>query len=272
MSESNPLVSFIIPYFNAGRTIQETVDSIFYQSYKNFDIWIVNDGSTEPLSIEKLKNFEGNEKIQILHQENAGPSTARNLAIQQSKAEFIVPLDADDLIDSNSIAESLNVFKNREIGIVYGNIQYFGEEKTVKKQADFKMERQLIMNQIAVTALIRKEVFIDIGYYDQFLSKPGLEDWEFWIRVGQSSWKFKKLEMIFFKVRIQNSSRTYQVANNNLNIIKDYVYKKHVNLVMENYENLYYQKKQLIETPDYKIGNFVMAPYRYFKKKIFKNG
>ena len=52
-----PLVSFIIPYFNAGSTIQETIDSIFNQSYTNYDIWLINDGSTDPFSIEKLKEF-----------------------------------------------------------------------------------------------------------------------------------------------------------------------------------------------------------------------
>ena len=55
---SSPLVSFIIPYFNAGTTIQETIDSIFNQSYPNFDIWLINDGSTDQYSIDKLKDFE----------------------------------------------------------------------------------------------------------------------------------------------------------------------------------------------------------------------
>jgi glycosyltransferase involved in cell wall biosynthesis len=59
----SPLVSFIIPYFNAGETIQETIDSIFNQSYINFDIWLINDGSTDTQSIKKLKDFVGNEKI-----------------------------------------------------------------------------------------------------------------------------------------------------------------------------------------------------------------
>ena len=269
---NEPLVSFIIPYFNSGETIQETINSILNQSYKNFDIWIVNDGSTDPFSIQKLKDFEENDKIYIIHQENAGPSVARNLAIQQCKAEFIVPLDADDLIESRSINDSINIFNNPQIGVVYGDIQYFGEERTHKIQSDFILERQLIMNQIAVTALIRKAVYNQVGYYDEFLSKPGLEDWEFWLRVGQSSWKFVKLNTIFFKARLINSSRTYQVANKNIDIIKDYVYKKHAILIMKTFHDLYYQKKQLLETPDYKIGNTVMAPYRYLKKKFFKNG
>lgn len=267
-----PLVSFIIPYYNAGATIQETIDSIFNQSYPHFDIWIINDGSTDPDSIEKLKDYEGNVQIHILHQENAGPSVARNIAIMQSKAEFILPLDADDLIENSSLSESLKIMKNKEVGVVYGNIQFFGDDHTVKEQVNFSLDRQLLMNQVAVTAMIRKSVFTKVGYYDEFLSKPGLEDWEFWIRVGQSDFRFQKLDMIFFKVKINQSSRTYQVANNNIGMIKDFVYKKHINLVMEKYQELFYHKKQILETPDYRIGHLILAPYRFIKKKILKNG
>ena len=96
----NPLVSFIIPYYNSGTTIQETIDSIFNQSYSNFDVWLINDGSTDQYSIDKLKDFEGNEKIHLLNQENAGPSSARNKAILISKADFFVFLDSDDLIET----------------------------------------------------------------------------------------------------------------------------------------------------------------------------
>jgi glycosyltransferase involved in cell wall biosynthesis len=269
---SSPLVSFVIPYYNAGATIQETIDSIFNQSYPNFDIWLINDGSTDPYSIGKLKDFEGNEKIHVLHQENAGPSVARNVAIQQSKADYILPLDADDVIEKSSLSESLKIMKNKEVGVVYGNFQFFGDDNSLKVQFNFSLDRQLLMNQVAVTALIRKSVFTEVGNYDEFLSKPGLEDWEFWIRVGQSAYRFYKLEMIFFKVRTNQSSRTYQVANKNLEMIKDYVYTKHLNLVMEKYQDLFYQKKQLIETPDYRFGHMILAPYRFVKKKILKNG
>jgi glycosyltransferase involved in cell wall biosynthesis len=85
-----PKVSFIVPYFNAGSTIQETIDSILNQSYPNYDIWIVNDGSTDPESIEKLKVFEQHERITIIPQENAGPSVARNVAIQKTNADYIL--------------------------------------------------------------------------------------------------------------------------------------------------------------------------------------
>ena len=208
MNKSNPLVSFIIPYFNAGNTIQETVDSILHQSYPNYDIWIVNDGSTDEKSIEKLKELENLDRVSVLHQENTGPSVARNLAIENIKAEFFVPIDADDLIEENALMDCIAHLKSSlELGAVYGNFTWFGAKQGVKKQSDFLLEKQFLMNQIAVTALIRKKMWKDLGAHDRFLSKPGLEDWEFWLRVGLSDWKLKYLDIPFFKVRVNEHSR-----------------------------------------------------------------
>lgn len=264
-----PLVSFIIPYYNAGATIQETVDSIFNQTYPNFDIWLINDGSTDAYSLEQLKQFEGNEKIHILHQENAGPSVARNTAIKRCAAEYIVPLDADDLIEATAISVCINgATSDKEIGVVYGNLQYFGESNELKIQQVFAIERQLLWNQLAVCCLIRKEVFKSVGFYDEELSKIGLEDWEFWLRVGQSSWKFSKIEQVHFRIRVLGSSRTFEVANKHLTEIKKYVYEKHSDLLAKQFEVLYYEKKMLIETPDYRIGKFILKPYRVLKSLL----
>ena len=266
-----PLVSFIIPYYNAGVTIQETIDSIFNQSYPHFDIWLINDGSTDQLSIDKLKDFEGIEKIHLLNQENAGPSVARNIAIKLCNASYIIPLDADDLIEKTTISECLHLMKSNEnIGIVYGDLKLFGDSNQNKLQQDFLLERQLLWNQVAVCCLIRKDVFISAGFYDENLSKLGLEDWEFWIRAYTFGWSFHHIDSIHFCIRVNLASRTFEVANKNLNEIKNYVYKKHSNLVAKQFEALYYEKKMLSETPDYKIGNLILLPYRFFKTKIKK--
>jgi glycosyltransferase involved in cell wall biosynthesis len=268
----NPLVSFIIPYFNAGSTIQETIDSIFNQSYPNFDVWLINDGSTDQFSIDKLKEFEGNDKIHMLHQENAGPSVARNNAIKLSKAAYIVSLDSDDKIGNNSIFESIEAMKHDlEIGVVYGNLQFFGELAKIQIQEDFIIEKQLLWNQLAVCCLIRKSVFDDVGLYDEQLSKLGLEDWEFWIRVGLSNWKFKKIEAVHFFIRVVSTSRTFEVANTNQNKIKDYVYRKHAKSLIKEYEKKYYAFKMLKESPDYRLGKFILSPYRIIKKKLLRN-
>ncbi len=264
-----PLVSFIIPYYNAGATINDTIDSILNQSYPHFDIWLINDGSTDQFSLDQLKQFEGNEKIHLLHQENNGPSTARNKAIQLCSAEFIVPLDADDLVEATTLSACVTrAISDKEIGVVYGNLHYFGESNELKKQQVFALERQLLWNQLAVCCLIRKEVFSTVGYYDEHLSKLGLEDWEFWLRVGQSNWKFSKMEEVHFRIRVVGSSRTYEVANKHLTEIKKYVYEKHSNLLAQQFEAFYYDKKMLLETPDYRLGKFLLSPLRWIKNVL----
>jgi glycosyltransferase involved in cell wall biosynthesis len=267
MTLEKPLVSFIIPYFNSGNTIQETLDSIFNQSYNNFDIWIINDGSTDTFSVNKLKDFEGNDKIHILHQNNSGPSVARNLAINKTQANYFVPLDADDVIEQNALELALAQIQNNEkIGAIYGHYEWFGSRHGLKVQHKFLLEKQFIMNQIPITAMIRKEMWEEIGGYDTFLSKPGLEDWEFWLKAGLSHWRLQLCDTTFFKVRVNEASRTFEVANKNLDLIKKYVFEKHSLALAKAYETIWYQKKQLAETPDYRIGNFLMSPYRLLKK------
>jgi len=164
---NSPLVSFIIPYFNAGTTIQETIDSIFNQSYPNFDIWLINDGSTDQFSIDKLKEFEGNDKIHMLHQENAGPSVAKNIGVQNAKGELICFVDSDNILLNNYIKEAVIAFdENLTIDVVYSDFEYFGDRlgihksnkidssksifNTLKLPTGYLIEKQLVIHSIIV--------------------------------------------------------------------------------------------------------------------------
>jgi glycosyltransferase involved in cell wall biosynthesis len=267
--EKQPLVSFIVPYFNAGSTIQEAIDSIFNQDYSNFDVWIINDGTTDEQSVEKLKDFEGNPQIKVLHQQNAGPSVARNNAIKQSTAEFFVPLDADNKICSNALSESVNeILKSEGIGAVYGNFIYFGNRSGLKKQSAFSIRKALIYNQVDTCALISRKLFDSGIFYNEHLSKLGLEDWEFWISVYSKSYQMVYVDMDFFEMRVSDTSRTFQVANKNLTQIKEYVYKKHIDIFSDEYQELFYDFKMIKETPDYRIGNFLLKPFRLIKNNL----
>jgi cellulose synthase/poly-beta-1,6-N-acetylglucosamine synthase-like glycosyltransferase len=189
------------------------------------------------------------------------------MAIINTKAKYFVPLDADDVIEKNALELALSQIQNNEkIGAIYGHYEWFGSRQGLKEQHEFLLEKQFIMNQIPITALIRKEMWEEIGGYDTFLSKPGLEDWEFWLKAGLSNWHLQLCDITFFKVRVNEASRTFEVANKNLDLIKKYVFEKHSLALAQTYETLWYQKKQLTETPDYHIGNFLMSPYRLLKK------
>ncbi len=264
-----PKVSFIIPYFNAGLTIDETISSIQNQSYKNYDIWLINDGSTDAFSIKKLEELKHIEKLTLLHIPNSGPGIARNIAIEKTDAEFIFPLDSDDRIKKNAIIESLEEFENESsLGVVFGNGEFFGESNGIKRQMLPDEWSFFIINPIANAALIKKEIFGDIGYYDENLSRPGLEDWELWIRVFFSKWKMKHINKVYFEIRVQKSSRTYREANKNLDEIYKYVYSKHAKLLFDTYKTLYYRNRQLNSSLDKRIGAFFLSPYRFLKKII----
>lgn len=268
MTNSNPKISIIIPFYNAGNTIEETMESVLNQNYNNFDVWVVDDGSTDEFSKQVLNQYESNSRVNILRQENSGPAIARNNAIKQSRAEFIVALDADDKIRKNALAVAMPLMLNADVDVVYGDIQFFGKSNQLKQQEVIDIKTMLLWNQVAMCAVIRKSVFEKCGFFDEFLSKPGLEDWEFWIRALSNSVQFCKVDEVLFDIRVDELSRTYQVANKNLDQIKEYVFKKHLSLYLRNYNELYYHAKMLQSSPAYRIGNFILKPMRFLKKAI----
>lgn len=265
---TQPFVSFIIPYYNSGSTINRTLDSIEKQTYKNYDIWIVNDGSTDLQSIELLEVIEKKSTVKIIHQKNQGPSIARNAAILNSSADVIIPLDADDTIEPDAITHNIDLLmKNDSVGIVFGNVLINQNGNTsVRIQEKPELRQLFLWNPIANCCLIKKKVFETVGYYDEFLSKPGLEDWELWFRVTRFGWKFVKSDDAMFTVYVNDHSRTFEVANKNLISIKHYIYTKYADLLALEYEKLFYEKKMLAETPDFRIGNMLLRPYRIVKQ------
>ena len=263
----SPLVSFIIPFFNSGETIQETIDSIFNQSYENFDVWIINDGSTEINALEKLKEFESNPQINILHQENAGPGKARNLAANYSTAEYYVFLDSDDLIYKESLDFLLSEMIETD-DILYGNCSYFGEKSGLKKQTETSTRDILVGNPIALCSLIRASSFDQIKF-DENLDKLGLEDWELFISMLSRGMMLRYLNSEpLFEIRVSLQSRTWQVANKNSNDVLYYISKKHHKVLYEHYKAIHQELKQEKELIDRKIGQLVMMPYRFIKKII----
>ncbi|MDD6589117.1 MAG: glycosyltransferase [Anaerobutyricum hallii] len=112
------LVSVIIPVYNTGNIIKKCIKSILNSDYSNIEIIIIDDGSDKE-TVDICNNLEKEEKIHVIHQENAGVSSARNKGIDQAQGEFIIFVDADDTIDSNLISVLVNscIEKNADMAI-----------------------------------------------------------------------------------------------------------------------------------------------------------
>ena len=128
-SNNPPLISVIVPCYNDGKYIKECLRSIHEQTYANYEIIIINDGSTDTYTNEVLKNLS-HPKIRLLQTKNQGPALARNYAIKHSQGKYILPLDADNKIGSNFIREAIEILESdHSIKIVNCDIQLFGAKK-----------------------------------------------------------------------------------------------------------------------------------------------
>ncbi len=265
--EAAPLVSIIVPCYNHGKFIEAALQSAAQLKYPNTEVIIIDDGSTDALTIEVLKKLESS--YTVIRQANQGPSVARNNAVKHSKGEFILALDSDNKVRPNYLEVAIPLFMtNPRLGVVYADFQYFGDSNEVKRLIDFDITRMLLYNYIDMCSVIRRTAFEEVGGFDEYMSKRGLEDWDFWIGMYEKNWELRHLNQVMFDYYVTDASRTVQVANKNVDDLKRYVYAKHAALLGREYERLFYARKMLAETPDYRIGNKLMAPYRAIKKLL----
>ena len=121
-----PKVSVVIPCYNQGHFILEAIDSVLTQTYEDYEIIVVNDGSTDSNTI-RILNAINNPKILVIHTKNEGLSSARNTGIKNSVGEYILPLDADDKIGDNYLEKAINIFNTVDnLKIVYCYASFFG--------------------------------------------------------------------------------------------------------------------------------------------------
>jgi teichuronic acid biosynthesis glycosyltransferase TuaG len=167
----NNLISIIMPAYNAEKYIIEAIESVIKQTYQNWELLIVNDGSKDNTE-EVILSFEDS-RIQYYIKENGGVSSARNLALNQMKGEYFCFLDADDYFTPNSLQSRLNVFQSDEkVAFVDGEIDVF-DNQTKKILRTFKPTFQGVPTKdllqlsgrcfFSITWLIKRRV--DINYH-----------------------------------------------------------------------------------------------------------
>ena len=107
---AEPLVSIVIPCFNAESTIERTIRSITLEGYRNYEVVLIDDGSTDNTRMILKRLTQGDRRLKFYHQENSGVSSARNKGVQMASSELIAFLDADDIVFKKSISKRANIF------------------------------------------------------------------------------------------------------------------------------------------------------------------
>lgn len=159
-------ISIIIAAYNAENTIEKTLNSLLSQTYKNFEIIIVDDGSTDKTSDIVLKYQEKDKRIKIINQKNNGPYKAREVGVSHSKGEYITFIDADDLLKINTLEKAIKRLKNPDIDtVLYKTIKIYSPKHVIQIGEDFEIltpEEAFYKSldfSIATFGIFKREIF-----------------------------------------------------------------------------------------------------------------
>ena len=205
-------VSVVIPCYNHGAYVEEAVGSVQLNNHAFCEIIIVNDGSDDGTT-EKVVSGLKAERITVKHQENKGLSAARNVGIEMAKGEYILLLDADNMIYPQYFIQAVKILdSDPEVAIVYSDHYRFGEglDESVYNVPEFSSDRLLAGNFIDACAIFRKSIMDAVGGFDES-GMVGYEDWEFWIRCWSNGLKFNHIKEPLFKYRVVEGSMLSQV-------------------------------------------------------------
>ena len=233
----NSLVSVITPCYNQAIYLKDALESVLTQTYINWECIIVNDGSLDNTEEIALQYCEKDSRFKYVKKENGGLSSARNAGILNSSGNYILPLDADDIIAPFYLDKAVNILKERtEVKIVYGNAKLFGEETGTFNLKPYSFQQLLLQNSIYCSAVYRRKDFDAVGGYWEEL-KYGLEDWEFWINILQFGGDVVKLEEFVFFYRRTNQSMIKNITDYAQKFSYDMILKRHLDLYLEYWDN-----------------------------------
>ncbi|HEY0976080.1 MAG TPA: glycosyltransferase [Flavobacteriales bacterium] len=241
----NITLTIIIPCYNHGAYLLEALESTGVREHAFCEVIIVNDGSTDPTTLEVLAGID-QERVRVLHQENQGVGRARNNGMREARGEFILLLDADNTILPDYYLQAMEVFRARpEVTIAYSNYIRFGEgiEESVVELPEFSSDRLLAGNFIDTCAIFRTSLFRSLGGFDENRTIMGYEDWEHWIRSWGSGAVFHHLKEPLYRYRVVAGSMLSMANEREARRSRvEYLLTKHAGLYRENVKGvlLYY--------------------------------
>ena len=231
-------VSVVVPVYNLKHFLKECVNSIVSQTYKNIEIILVDDGSTDGSDV--LCDFlaKQDDRIKVFHNTNHGVSYTRNYGIKKSTGEYILPVDGDDIISAKYVEKAVDVLeKDEKIGIVYCEANFFGDRNGRWNLPEFTLQRMLLNNVIFVSALFRKDDWKKVGGYSEEMV-TGIEDYDFWLSILELKRSVYRIPEVLFYYRIRENSRSknFDIDKEKTLAMYQVIHKRHKQLYIDNYE------------------------------------
>lgn len=217
--KDNCLISIIMPAYNAGNYIEASIKSVLNQTYKNWELLIIDDGSTDNTGIICKKYIDQDQRIKYIYQENAKQATARNNGIQNADGEILAFLDSDDLWLPNKLEVSLQHFDLDSFDLFFTDS--YVSDKYIIDVFDSEMNNMGIpqkiyfgsegiaafieVNQIpALTVLVKKSAVEQVNFFDKNCVPS--EDYDLWLRLLKNNYKFKSISTPLSVYRLHSES------------------------------------------------------------------
>lgn len=285
-----PLVSVIIPCYNQEQYLEECLQSVLAQTFREWECIIVNDGSTDKTEQTAKKWIEKDPRFVYVYKENGGLSSARNSGLQAAKGDYIQFLDCDDCIDADKFRKSIDLLdKKGEIDVVVSNYKRFTDNLSKAVRVNYFFIRQDLLNFESVLLNWDNDFAIPIhcgffraGFFKDFRFNEVLkakEDWVMWITFFSKNNKavFLDEDLAFYRINQQSMTNSKDIFPDYLNSI---LYLKTI-LSQEDFDRLLLQViktqdnankrlrkelSQLKNTKTYKVSDF----YKKVKLKLNK--
>ncbi|PSO91469.1 MAG: glycosyl transferase family A [Cyanobacteria bacterium QS_3_48_167] len=221
-----PKVSVIIPAYKAITYLPETMEDVLSQTFDNFEVIVVNDGSTD--ETEQWVSQIADSRVKLISQENRGLAGARNTGINHARGKFIAFLDADDLWDPTKLEKQVRILEeNSEVGLVYTWVAYIDEQgkstgRVFKNQAEGDVWKELIEHNIVEcgsVAMVRRYCFETCGVFDRNLGSF-VEDWDMWLRIA-SRYAFKVIKepLVYYRQLPMSASRNWEAMERSFRLV-----------------------------------------------------
>lgn len=215
-----PKVSVIVPAYNVSAYIEDALRSLERQTFQNFEVLIVNDGSTDK-TVDVVKPFvERDSRFRLLHKANGGLSSARNYGIRHALGEYIALLDGDDVYDQDKLANHVaHLDHNPKVGVVYSASRAIRDDgrPTFIYLSGKPINSNLLLALLCKNfvghgsnAMFRRCIFSEVGEFDENLRS--LEDIDYWLRIAATqNWEFYREPRTLCYYRVRPSGLSFNV-------------------------------------------------------------
>lgn len=234
------LVSVIMPCYNDGAYLEEALDSLRAQTWVNWELILIDDGSDQPETQKAVEKIEQFPYVHVLRTDHIGPAGARNAGIRAARGAYILPLDADDTIDPIYMEWAAGVLTEQpRVGIVYCKADFFGERTGPWDLPAYTLRGMLQDNIIFVTAMFRKKDWETVGGFNLNMQN-GMEDYDFWLSLLEHDRMVVQLPAVLFHYRIKPVSRTTRFQKSTQQVKDTYhtIYQNH-RMLYEKYREEY---------------------------------